>query len=186
MKILLKEDVDHLGSVGDEVDVRDGYARNFLIPNGKALQATPKNLKAYNHQKMVIQKRLQKLKVGAESIAEKIAGISLQVTKKVGSHGKLYGSVTSQELAAMLKAKGVDLDRRKIQLSEPIKKLGEFQVPVKLHPEVTVQIKLAVESENPPPEAAAEKPPAPATEGSTESPGDPAESSGETAAENGD
>lgn len=154
MKVLLKEDVENLGSVGDEVEVKNGYARNFLIPRGKALVATPKNMKAYNHQKMVVQKKLKKMQAGAQEIADKIAALTCTVKKKVGDQGKLFGSVTSQELAEFLRSQGVEIDKRRIQLSEPIKKLGEVLVPVKLHPEVTAQIKVIVESENPEPEVA--------------------------------
>ena len=152
MKVLQKEDVENLGSVGEEVDVKDGYARNFLIPRGKALLSTPKNVKAYTHQKMVVQKKLKKMQAGAQEIADKIAALTCTVKKKVGDQGKLFGSVTSQELAEFLRSEGVEIDRRRIQLSEPIKKLGEFSVPVKLHPEVTAQIKVVVESEDPEPE----------------------------------
>ncbi len=155
MKVLLKEDVEHVGSVGDEVDVKDGFARNFLIPRGKALHATPKNVKAYTHQKMVVMKRLKKLQAGAQEVADKIAALTCTVKKKVGGQGKLFGSVTSQEIGDFLRAQGVNVDRRRIQLSEPIKKLGEFEVPVKLHPEVTGKIKVIVESEDPEPEAPA-------------------------------
>ncbi|QPJ63513.1 MAG: 50S ribosomal protein L9 [Candidatus Nitronauta litoralis] len=155
MKVLLKEDVEHVGSVGDEVDVKDGFARNFLIPRGKALHATPKNVKAYTHQKMVVMKRLKKLQAGAQEVADKIAALTCTVKKKVGEQGKLFGSVTSQEIGDFLRAQGVNIDRRRIQLSEPIKKLGEFEVPVKLHPEVTGKIKVVVESEDPEPEAPA-------------------------------
>ncbi len=155
MKVLLKEDVEHLGSVGDEVDVKDGYARNFLIPRGKALHATPKNVKAYTHQKMVVMKRLKKLQAGAEEVAAKIAALTCTVKKKVGAQGKLFGSVTSQEIGEFLRGQGVDVDRRRIQLGEPIKKLGEFDVPVKLHPEVIAKIKVVVESEDPEPEVSA-------------------------------
>ncbi len=169
MKILLQEDVEHLGSVGDEVDVKDGYARNFLIPRGKALHATPKNVKAYTHQKMVVMKRLKKLQAGAQEVADKIATLTCTVKKKVGGQGKLFGSVTSQELGEFLRAQGVNVDRRRIQLPEPIKKLGEFEVPVKLHPEVIANIKVIVESEDPEPEAPAAEATA-ETEAATDAP----------------
>lgn len=170
MKILLQEDVEHLGSVGDEIDVKDGYARNFLIPRGKALHATPKNVKAYTHQKMVVMKRLKKLQAGAQEVADKIATLTCTIKKKVGGQGKLFGSVTSQELGEFLRDSGVNVDRRRIQLSEPIKKLGEFEVPVKLHPEVIAKIKLIVESEDPEPEEAPAAEAASETEVATDAP----------------
>ncbi len=147
MKVLLKEDVNKLGSVGDEVEVKDGYGRNFLIPTGKALLATPKNLKQFRHQKSIVDHKVKKFKGAAQTIADQLAKLSLSVKKNVGEQGKLFGSVTSQEIADLVFAKGVEIDRRKIQLSEPIKSLGEFKIPIKLHPQVTAEITLTVSAE---------------------------------------
>ena len=147
MKVLLKEDVIKLGSCGDEVEVKDGYGRNFLIPAGKAIKATPKNLKQFNHQKSIVQGKSRKLKEEAQTVADAIAKITLTVTKKVGDQDKLFGSVTTQELADLMDAKGISLDKRKIQMAEPIKSLGEFKLNVKLHPEVTAKINLSVVAE---------------------------------------
>ena len=147
MKLLLKEDVDGLGFCGDEVEVKDGYGRNFLIPKGKALLATPNNLKAFNHQKRVVQGKLTKVIAAAQGIADEIKKITCLVKKKVGDTGKMFGSVTAQELADLLKAQGVDVDRRKIQIAEPIKKAGEYKIPIKLHSNVMAEIKLVVEGE---------------------------------------
>lgn len=147
MKVLLKEDVIKLGSCGDEVEVKDGYGRNFLIPTGKAIKATPKNLKQFNHQKSIVQGKSRKLKEEAQTVADAIAKITLTVTKKVGDQDKLFGSVTTQELADLMDAKGISLDKRKIQMAEPIKSLGEFKLNVKLHPEVTAKINLSVVAE---------------------------------------
>ncbi len=144
MKVLLKEDVSKLGSVGDEVEVKDGYGRNFLIPTGKALLATPKNLKQFRHQKSIVDHKVRKLKGAAQTIADQLAQLSLSVKKKVGEQGKLFGSVTSQEIANLVSAQGVEIDRRKIQLGESIKSLGEFKIPIKLHPEITAEITLTV------------------------------------------
>ena len=144
MKVLLKADVPKLGSVGDEVEVKDGYGRNFLIPTGRALLATPKNLKQFRHQKSIVEHKVKKLKGAAQTVADQLAKLSLSVKKKVGEQGKLFGSVTSQEIADLVSAQGVAIDRRKIQLSEPIKSLGEFKVPIKLHPEITAEITLTV------------------------------------------
>ena len=155
MKLLLKEDVDGLGFCGDEVEVKDGYGRNFLIPKGKALLATPNNLKAFNHQKRVVQGKVTKVIAAAQSVADEIAKVTCLVKKKVGDTGKMFGSVTAQEVADLLKGQGVDVDRRKIQIAEPIKKAGEYKIPVKLHSEVTAEIKLVVEGEQDATEAAA-------------------------------
>lgn len=155
MKLLLKEDVDGLGFCGDEVEVKDGYGRNFLIPKGKALLATPNNLKAFNHQKRVVQGKVTKVIAAAQAVADEIAKVTCLVKKKVGDTGKMFGSVTAQEVADLLKGQGVEVDRRKIQIAEPIKKAGEYKIPVKLHSEVTAEIKLVVEGEQEATEAAA-------------------------------
>jgi len=148
MKLLLKEDVDGLGFCGEEVEVKDGYGRNFLIPKGKALLATPNNLKAFNHQKRIVQAKVKKVTGIAQEVADKISAVTIQVKKKMGDGGKMFGAVTAQEISDLLKAKGIDIDRRKIQIQEPIKKAGEYSIPAKLHPEVTAEIKLTVEGEN--------------------------------------
>ena len=147
MKLLLKEDVDGLGFCGEEVEVKDGYGRNFLIPKGKALLATPNNLKAFNHQKRIVQAKVKKDTGIAQEVADKISAVTIQIKKKMGDGGKMFGAVTAQEISDLLKAKGIDIDRRKIQIQEPIKKAGEYSIPAKLHPEVTAEIKLAVEGE---------------------------------------
>ena len=147
MKLLLKEDVNGLGFCGDEVEVKDGYGRNFLIPKGKALLATPNNLKAFNHQKRVVQSKVKKVIATVQAIADEIAKVTCTVKKKIGDTGKMFGSVTAQDIADLLKVQGVDIDRRKIQITEPIKKAGEYKIPVKLHTEVTAEIKLVVEAE---------------------------------------
>jgi large subunit ribosomal protein L9 len=160
MKLLLKEDVDGLGFCGDEVEVKDGYGRNFLIPKGKALLATPNNLKAFNHQKRVVQGKVTKVIAAAQAVADEIGKVTCLVKKKVGDTGKMFGSVTAQEVADLLKGQGVEVDRRKIQIAEPIKKAGEYKIPVKLHSEVTAEIKLVVEGEQEAAEVAAPAEPA--------------------------
>ena len=144
MKLLLKEDVHGLGSCGDEVEVKNGYGKNFLIPNGHAIAATPKNLKQFNHQKSIVQGRLKKIKVGAEAKALEIGKALCIFHKKTGDSGKIFGAVTAQDITESLRGHGVELDRRKLQLKESIKSLGDFEVPVKLHPEVTVAVKVKV------------------------------------------
>jgi large subunit ribosomal protein L9 len=147
MKLLLKEDVDGLGFCGEEVEVKDGYGRNFLIPKGKALLATPNNLKAFNHQKRIVQAKVKKVTGIAQEVADKISTVTIQIKKKMGDGGKMFGAVTAQDVSDLLKAKGIDIDRRKIQIQEPIKKAGEYSIPARLHPEVTAEIKLTVEGE---------------------------------------
>jgi len=167
MKLLLLEDVDKLGSLGDEVNVKDGYGRNFLIPQGKAVLASTNNVKQFSHQKGIIERKLKKLKGGAEEIAQALAKLQLSVTKKVGDQGKLFGSVTSQEIADLIHKQGVEIDRRKIQLSDPIKTLGEHKVAIKLHPEVTGEVTVTVSAEAAPADQA-DKKEAPAEEAKTE------------------
>jgi large subunit ribosomal protein L9 len=118
-----------------------------LIPKGKAVLATPNNLKAFNHQKRVVQSKVKKVIATVQAIADEIAKVTCTVKKKIGDTGKMFGSVTAQEIADLLKVQGVDIDRRKIQITEPIKKAGEYKIPVKLHTEVTAEIKLVVEAE---------------------------------------
>lgn len=160
MKVLLKEDVDNLGAVGDEVNVRDGYGRNFLIPRGKAILASSKNVKQFNHQKSVVQGRMKKLQKASEGLAAEIAKVTCVITKKVGDQGKLYGAVTSQEIADLLKEKGIEIDKRKILHHDPIKSLGEFKVPLKLAAKVVAQINVSVVAEQEEVKAEAEQPPA--------------------------
>ena len=147
MKLLLKEDVHGLGNCGDEVEVKNGYGKNFLIPNGHAIAATPKNLKQFNHQKTIVQGRLKKIKISAEAQALEIGKALCVFKKKTGDNGKIFGAVTTQDISESLRSHGVELDRRKLQLKEPIKSLGDFEVPVKLHPEVTVVVKIKVVQE---------------------------------------
>jgi large subunit ribosomal protein L9 len=180
MKVLLKEDVVKLGSVGDEVEVKDGYGRNFLIPMGKALLATPKNVKQFRHQKSIVDHKVKKLRGAAQDVADQLAKLSLSIKKKVGEQGKLFGSVTSQEIAELVSAQGVEIDRRKIQLGEPIKSLGEFKIPVKLHPQVIAEMTLTVtgvESAETPKETSA---PAEPVEESVENPEQPVENEDES------
>jgi len=147
MKLLLKEDVENLGNCGDEVEVKGGYGRNYLIPQGKAILATPKNVKQFAHQRNIVQGKLNKLIKAAGVIAGEIGNASCSVKKKVGEQGKLFGSVTAQNIHDLLREKGVEIDKRKIQLDEPIKTLGDFKIPVKLHPQVTAEISLSVLAE---------------------------------------
>lgn len=145
MNIILIEDVDNLGLAGQVVTVAAGYARNKLIPGQLALEATPSNLKMLEKKRAEYEIRAKKEKERAAELAEKIEAVRLTISQKAGEKDKLYGSVTSMDLAAALEEQGLDIDRRKIKMTEPIKTLGEFEVPVKLHTDVTANLKVIVE-----------------------------------------
>ncbi len=147
MQVILLEDIPSLGKVGDLVKVSDGYGRNYLIPRKKAIFATEKNLKALQHNKALVQQRLEKMKKDAVKMAQEIENLSCTFVKNVGESGKLFGSVTSMEIEAFLKENGMDVDRKKILLEEPIKSLGLHIVPIKLQPEVTAHLKVWVVQE---------------------------------------
>ncbi|MDD5206907.1 MAG: 50S ribosomal protein L9 [Deltaproteobacteria bacterium HGW-Deltaproteobacteria-15] len=144
MKIILKQDVDSLGMVGQTFEVKEGYARNYLIPKGIALEATKQNIRLMESQKKSIEEKRLKAKDEAEKAKQSLSELVLTIAQKVGEEDKLYGSVTSMDIADHLEKKGVALDRKRIKLDRPIKTLGEFMVPVKLHPEVTATIKVVV------------------------------------------
>ena len=144
MKVILRQDMDALGLEGDMVNVADGYARNYLIPKGIALEANNQNIKLMESQRRKIEiKRLSAIE-GAEKVKEKIANIVITISQKVGEEEKLYGSVTSMDIAAHMEKQGIIIDRRKIALDKPIKSLGEYDVPIRLYPEVTASIKVVV------------------------------------------
>ena len=147
MEVILREHVDHLGRRGDLVKVADGYARNYLLPRKLALLATEGNKKQIERERVKFDlKELEEQKV-AQAVAERMAGVEIEIARKVGETEVLYGSVTTADIADALAAKGFEIDRRKLQLGEPIKKLGEFEVPVKLHREVTTRVKVPVVAE---------------------------------------
>lgn len=147
MEVVLKEDVAHLGDMGDVVRVRDGYARNYLLPRGLGVVATKKNLKTLEHEKRMIGQKKDRLIKEAQGDAAKLAAVSLSFAVKVGQEGRLFGSVTNQDIEKALKAEGFDIDRRKILLDEPIKVVGEYEVAVKLGPDVTPFVKVKVTPE---------------------------------------
>jgi large subunit ribosomal protein L9 len=147
MQVILLEDVPSLGQAGDLLKVSDGYGRNYLIPQKKATLATEKNLKALEHQQRQVQHRMGKTKKDAERVAQQIEELSCTFAKPVGESGKLFGSVTSMEIESYLKENRIDVDRKKILLEEPIKNLGMFTVPIKLHPEVTAHLRVWVVQE---------------------------------------
>jgi large subunit ribosomal protein L9 len=144
MKVILLEDVDTLGKLGDTVNVKDGYARNYLIPHNLALQATTRNLKVHANKLRDIERKKDKIMDDARSLADKVAGVSLTFTRKTGEKGRLFGSVTNMDIAEALAEKGLAVDRKDIHLPEPIKSLGEFDVQIKLHHDVNPQIKITV------------------------------------------
>ena len=135
---------------GDVVRVRDGYARNYLLPRGLVLVANKKNLKSFEHQKKVVAEQKEKIMRQARSVADQLASVSLTIAMRTGEEGKLFGSVTNIHLERALKAKGLDVDRRKIHLDEPIRHLGDFEVPVRLAADVTVPVKVSVVPEEAP------------------------------------
>ncbi len=147
MEVILKEDVANLGHRGDVVKVADGYGRNYLLPRKLALQATEANKAVIEQMKAAAARRSAAEKAQAEELVAKLEPVALSFTRKAGEQGHLFGSVTSADIAAELATKGFDVDRRKIQLAEPLKSLGDFTVGVKLHREVTAHIKVKVLAE---------------------------------------
>ncbi len=147
MKLILREDVENLGKIGDVVEVAGGYGRNYLLPRGLAVQASTKNLKEQEHQKKLIQTRMEKQRRDAQELAGSLDAVSCTIARKTGEDEKLYGSVTSRDIEEALKEEGVSIDRKRILLEEPIKKLGVYTVPVKLHTDVTGNIKVWVVKE---------------------------------------
>jgi large subunit ribosomal protein L9 len=147
MKLILREDVENLGKGGDLVDVKPGYGRNYLLPRGLAVAANPKNVRELEHQKKIAEAKAAKMKASAEAVAKRLAETPIALQRKVGEQEKLYGSVTALDIVEALAARGLQLDRRTIDLAEPIKTLGDFEVPVKLHREVIGKAKVKVEAE---------------------------------------
>ena len=147
MEVILREHVDNLGRRGDLVKVADGYARNYLLPRKLALLATDGNKKVIEREKVKFDvKEAEEQKV-AQAVADRLATVEIEIGRKVGETDALFGSVTNADVADALAAKGFDIDRRKIQLHEPIKKIGEVEVPVKLHRDVVVKLKVKVVAE---------------------------------------
>jgi large subunit ribosomal protein L9 len=147
MKVILKEDVKNLGKMGDIVNVAEGHARNFLIPQKLAVEAVTGNIKELEHQKKVIQEKAKKQKNSAQTLSEKISSLNLFIEAKAGEEEKLFGSITSMDIAAALKNEGIDIDKKKISVEEPIKRLGSYTVSVKIYPEITTQLNITVIAE---------------------------------------
>jgi large subunit ribosomal protein L9 len=146
-QVLLREDVDDLGARGEIVRVKAGYARNYLLPRKLAVEATASNVKQIEQERAALLKREAKERAGAELQAAELGRLSLQFQRRVGEHGMLYGSVTSMDIAEALRARGYDLDRRRIRLPEAIKEVGEYSVQVRLHRDVSVDIPVVVTDE---------------------------------------
>lgn len=147
MEVILREDIEKLGSRGDVVKVAPGYARNFLIPKRLAVAATESNKKIVEQERQAHLRREAKAKGEAEDLAKMMSGVTVTIRQKAGENDQLFGSVTAKDVADALAAQNYTIDRRKIQLDEPIKQLGEFKVPVRLHKEVTTEVTVVVAKE---------------------------------------
>jgi len=144
MKVILREDVEGVGNIGDVLEVSPGYARNFLLPRSKAVEANSRNLKAVEHAKRVIGEKAKKEKALIEEHAKEMSAAAVTIPVHVGKDDKLFGSVTTQDIAEALAAQGIEVDRRKIHLDHPIKELGTVKVPIKLHSQVTASVNVTV------------------------------------------
>ncbi|MEK6632817.1 MAG: 50S ribosomal protein L9 [Nitrospirota bacterium] len=144
MKVILQETMDGVGHLGDLIDVRDGFARNFLLPRKKAVEANSRSIKAFEHVKRVAAEKAKKEKLEIEVHAKNVSAVTLTIEAQVGKDDKMFGSVTSKDLAEALAAQGFTIDRRKIQLAQPIKELGTVTVPIKMPREVTATVTVRV------------------------------------------
>lgn len=144
MKVILRQDFENLGKFGDIVEVKEGYARNFLIPRKIALPATPGNIKMIETEKKQKAFKLERERLSAQQLAEKLSGIEITIPMRAGENERLFGSVTAQMIVNELEKLGFEIDRRKILLDEPIKMLGKYEIPIRLHPDVSVKIKVNV------------------------------------------
>ncbi|PLX92790.1 MAG: 50S ribosomal protein L9 [Desulfuromonas sp.] len=144
MNVILKENVDGLGVIGDQVSVKPGYARNYLVPKGLALVANEANVKELEHQKRQLARKLEKARTDAEGVKVRIEKVSCAFAQRAGDDGKLFGSVTSMDIGEKVQAAGIEIDRKKIQLPEPIKSLGEHMVAIKLDAGVVAELKVVV------------------------------------------
>ena len=144
MDVILREHVDNLGRRGEVVKVAPGYARNYLLPRKLALAVTDNNKRQIDREKKVAEVREMEEKSAAESVAARVGQLEIEIARRVGDHNTLYGSVTSADIAQALKDKGFEVDKRKIQMPEPLKALGESTIPVKIHREVVAQVKVKV------------------------------------------
>jgi large subunit ribosomal protein L9 len=144
VKLILREDVPSLGDAGEVVSVKPGFARNYLLPQGKAIPATEANVSELEHHKRVVLERITRERRGFEAQRDRLQAQHLQFTAQAGEEGKLFGSVTASQIAEELAAKGIEIDRRKIQLEEPIREVGEHTVSIRLHREIVANVKVKV------------------------------------------
>lgn len=147
MKVLLNDDIENLGDIGDVVNVATGYARNYLIPRNLAVEANPKNIKQFEHIKRSMAAKVEKAREEKQSVADKLASITLSFIAKAGEEGKLFGSITSMDIQKELNNHGVDIDKKKIIINEPIKRTGEYNIQIKLHSDIIADVKAEVNPE---------------------------------------
>lgn len=144
MKVILKEDIKKIGKMGQIVDVADGFARNYLVPKGLAVEANTKNIRSVEHEKKIVHEKARKLKDSAQDLSSKISAMTITIKAKAGEEGKLFGSVTTMDIAEALHNEGIEIDKKRISLEEPIKRLGSYPINIKLHPDVSVQLNIQV------------------------------------------
>lgn len=147
MKLILQEDVKNLGKMGEVVNVTDGYARNYLIPRKLGVEANVKNIKALDHEKRKIEEKAKKIRHDAQGLAERLSSTTVALSAKAGEEERLFGSITTMDIAEALKKEGFDIDKKKILLDEPIKRLGTYTVGIKIHHDVTAQVQVKVIAE---------------------------------------
>jgi len=147
MKVILHEEVRNLGKIGEVVDVAEGYARNFLIPKKLAVEANVKNVRALEHERKKIEEKVKKIKSGAQQLSERVSALTLTLHAKAGEEEKLFGSITTMDIAEALKKEGIDIERKRILLDEPIKRLGSYSIHIKIHPELTTHLSVQVVAE---------------------------------------
>ena len=144
MQVILRTDIENLGSLGELADVKPGYARNYLIPQGKAMPATPSNQKIFEQERVKLQARQDKIRFQAKDTAQQLEQLQITIPVRVGENDKLYGSITSAIIGEELEKLGYAIDKKKIELEKPIRSLGEFSVPIRLYPEVRPELKVLV------------------------------------------
>jgi large subunit ribosomal protein L9 len=144
MKVILREDLEGIGNIGEVLEVSRGFARNYLLPRNKAVEATTRNLKSVEHAKRVIADKARKEKAVIEDYAKQVSAITVTIPVRVGKDDKLYGSVTTKDIAEALQAQGVEVDKRKLLLDQPLRELGSSKVTIKLHSQVTADITVVV------------------------------------------
>ena len=149
MKVILQEEIENVGHIGDMIDVKQGFARNFLLPRGKAIEATTRNLKQLEHAKRLVAYKAKKVKGETQAFAQKLVETPITITVPAGPDGKLFGSVSGKDIAEALAEQGIALDKRKMTMEHPLKELGSFVIPVKLPNDVTASLTVNVAPETP-------------------------------------